>query len=127
MTDSFLPQEQLRRNYGLHFQWTTKFAGKCKALCTLVSFFKHIKRYLQMQRHLGIKKNQNACFLMPDFFFLEHSCTICILQGQNDKCNHKKQISTKKCVHALILKKWLFEIIFQFQITKLKYFVQQKW
>lgn len=45
-------------------------------------------------------------FLMSDFFFfLEHSWTIFILQGQNDKFNHKTQISAKKYVHALILKK----------------------
>lgn len=60
-------------------------------------------------------------FLMSEFVFLEHSWTILILQGQNDRFNHKNQISAKKCVHALILKKWPFEITFQFQIKKLKY------
>lgn len=65
-----------------------------------------------MQRHLGIKKIRTPGFLMPDFFFLEYSWTIFILQGQNDKFNHKNQISTKRCVQAMILEKWLFEIIF---------------
>lgn len=42
---------------------------------------------------------------MSEYFFLEHSWTIFILQGQMDKFNHENQISAKECVHALILKK----------------------
>lgn len=106
MTDSFLPQEQLRGTYGLNFQYTMKFAGKCKALCTHVTIFKHIKRYLQMQKHLGLKKiRMPGFFNVRIFFFLEHSWTIFILQGQMDKFNSENQISAKECVHALILKK----------------------
>lgn len=102
-SDSFLHQEQLRRTYNLHLQWATKFAGKCKALCTRVTFFLSILKHIFRCKGIWALKNPRMSdFLTPDFF-LEHSWSIFILQGQNEKWNHKNQTAINKCVHALFL------------------------